>query len=173
MKDVARAVAAGAYEEQGTALVVAGETLAADEFTWRTRSTAEPGFASRDGVAVALDLGVDESLLREANARELARAVQDLRKQARLRYGEPVVVAFVGPPGAEVPELAALLDEHERWLAQQCSAVAVLRASLAAALASTTVDVAGTAVSVQVGAVTPSESQAARDSRAGSDRSAR
>ncbi|HEU0035197.1 MAG TPA: isoleucine--tRNA ligase [Kofleriaceae bacterium] len=143
VKAVAAAVARGDYREQADrALAVLDERLAPDEYTWRTRGQSERGFASRDGLAVALELAVDEPLLREATARELARAVQDLRKQARLRYGEPVQLAVVG----ESPELAAVLDGHAAWLAEQCSVQALSRAPLSAAVGTATLELAGTTV---------------------------
>jgi len=147
VKQVAAAVAARDYRENADGSVdVAGTHLAADEVTWRTPPTSMPGFASRDGLGVALDLAVDEALLREATARELARAVQDLRKRSRLRYGEPVQLAVVG----DSPELAAVLDAHEPWLAEQCSAVVVSRTALVEADASSTVVLAGESVSLGV-----------------------
>ncbi|HEY5927786.1 MAG TPA: class I tRNA ligase family protein, partial [Kofleriaceae bacterium] len=119
VKHVAAAVAAREYREDADgSLEVAGVRLAADEYTWRTQATSERGFSARDGLAVALDLSVDEALLREATARELARAVQDLRKRARLRYGEHVRLSVVG----DSRELDGLLDVHGSWLAEQCAA---------------------------------------------------
>jgi isoleucyl-tRNA synthetase len=123
---------------------VAGETLAPDELTWRTLAASTPGFAARDGVALALDLVLDDALLREATARELSRAVQDMRKDARLRYGEPVTLSMVG----DSPELSAVLDEHASWLAQQCCARAVSRVPLANPLRTATVEVGGAAVAL-------------------------
>ena len=94
MAMVAAAVARGDYAVDGDALVVCGERV--DEFSWRAR-----------GVTVELDLEVDEALAREASARELVRAVQDLRKRARLRYGEPARLAVVGAPAELVAAVAA------------------------------------------------------------------
>ena len=45
--------------------------------------------AAESGSVVALDLAVDDVLAREGLARELNRAVQELRKQARLAYTIP------------------------------------------------------------------------------------
>ena len=151
VKEVAAAVAAGAYDEGlvsgglvSGGLVVAGVQLAPDEVTWRTPATSERGFAARDGMAVALDLTVDDALQREATVRELARCVQDLRKRSRLRYGEPVHLAVVAP------DLAAVLDEHGGWLADQCCATTLSRLPLANALASSVVELEGGSVQVFV-----------------------
>jgi isoleucyl-tRNA synthetase len=143
VKDVAAAVAAGNYRERADgSLEVAGELLAPDELTWRTRAASGRGFAARDGVAVELDLAPDEALQREATARELARAVQELRKQSRLRYADPVQLAVVG----ESRELAAVLDEYSGWLTDQCRAVELSRAPLDEPVAETTVELAGASV---------------------------
>ena len=143
VKRVAAAVAAGDYDERADGSVdVAGEWLAPDELTWRARAASERGFATRDGLAVELDLSPDEALQREATARELARAVQELRKQSRLRYGDPVHLAVVG----DSPELAAVLDEYGGRLVDACRAVTLTRAPLTATVGTSTVEVAGTSV---------------------------
>jgi isoleucyl-tRNA synthetase len=152
VKEVAAAVAAGAYRANADGSVeAAGERLAPDELTWRTAATSEPGFAARDGLSVVLDLSVDAALLREATARELARAVQDLRKRARLRYGEPVRLSMVGGS----PDLAAVLDEHAGWLAEQCCAVAVSRAPLADPACAASVELGGGTVAVALARAAP------------------
>ena len=143
VKRVAAAVAAGAYAECDDGSVdVAGECLTAGEFSWRARPSSERGHASRDGVAVMLDLVPDEALQREATARELARAVQELRKQSRLRYGDRVHLAVVG----DSPELAAVLHEYADWLADQCRVETLTRAPLADTVGTSTVELAGTSV---------------------------
>lgn len=155
VKDVAAAVAAGTYREHTDgALEVAGERLAADEVTWRTRATSERGFAARDGFAVVLDLTLDASLEREAAARELARAVQDLRKRAQLRYGEPVRVAVV----SDSTDVAAMLATHASWLAEQCCASTLVREPLGDALCTSSVELGNDSVEVALARVvaTPS-----------------
>jgi hypothetical protein len=143
VKSVAAAVAAGDYDERADGSVdVAGERLTADELSWRARAASERGFAARDGLAVGLDLAPDVALQREATARELARAVQELRKQSRLRYGDPVHLAVVG----DSPELAAVLDEYAGWLVDQCRADTLTRSPLTEAVGTSTVELAGTTV---------------------------
>ncbi len=144
---VKAAVDAGDYREKPDGSVeVSGVTLAADEVSWRTLSASERGTASRDGLVVSLDLALDEALVREASARELVRAVQDLRKQARLRYGEPVTLSVVG----ESAELAAMLEVHAPWVADQCSASHVARVPLASPLRVTTAELCGTSVTLSL-----------------------
>ncbi|HUJ58319.1 MAG TPA: hypothetical protein VLX92_07500, partial [Kofleriaceae bacterium] len=75
------------------------------------------------------------------------RAVQELRKQARLRYADAVRLAVVG----DSAELAAVLGEHGDWLAGQCRVTAVTRVPLADPIGTTTVDLAGTRVELALG----------------------
>jgi isoleucyl-tRNA synthetase len=148
VKAVAAAVASGDYHEKVDGSVeVAGERLALNEFAWRTRATSERGFAARDGLAVALDLAPGVALQREATARELARAVQELRKEARLRYSDLVRLAVVGESG----ELALVLDEYAGWLAEQCRVVGLTRSPLSDVVGTSTVELAGATVKLALG----------------------
>jgi isoleucyl-tRNA synthetase len=114
LKQVTEAVRLGAFVERDGRLDVAGETLEPDEFT-------------RHGdVAVDLDLAVDDELAREGVAREVNRAVQDLRKQAQLAYGDRVCVGISGTSAA----VDAMLAEHGAWLVEQCGATSVVRDEL-------------------------------------------
>ncbi|MEP6861225.1 MAG: DUF5915 domain-containing protein [Deltaproteobacteria bacterium] len=141
VKAVAAAVVKGAYVENADgSLAVAGVRLEADEVTWRTAASSEPGVAARDGVVVALDLTLDAGLVREAAVRELAHAVQDLRKRAGLRYGEPVRLSVVGD---------AVVDEAA--LRAQCSVVAVSREALPEPLSSVTVELGAATVELALG----------------------
>jgi isoleucyl-tRNA synthetase len=145
VKAVAAAVTAGAYAvDPDGGLRAAGERLGPDEYAWRATARAAPGSASRDGLTVELDLTVDDALAREATARELARAVADLRKRARLRYGAPVVLGV----GGDAATLDAVLDEHGGWLAAQCGAVAVARTLLPDAAWTATAEVGGAVVTL-------------------------
>jgi isoleucyl-tRNA synthetase len=75
----------------------------------------------RDGAAaVALDLEVSPALRREGLARELVRAVQDLRKAAGLAVEDRIELA-VRAEG----EAAAALAEHRDWLLAETLAVAL------------------------------------------------
>jgi isoleucyl-tRNA synthetase len=77
----------------------------------------------RDGAtAVALDLEVTPELRREGLARDLVRAVQDLRKGAGLAVDDRIELA-VETGG----ELAAALDEHAGWLLGETLATTLLR----------------------------------------------
>ncbi|MFT3694375.1 MAG: isoleucine--tRNA ligase [Kofleriaceae bacterium] len=147
VKQVAAAVGGGDFEVAADGSVdVSGERLMPGEFRWRPRAVKQRGFATRDGLAVTLDLVPDEALQREASARDLVRAVQELRKQARLRYSDTVHLAVVG----ESPELATVLDEYGDWLVDQCRADSLTRAPFADPVATSSVEVAGTCVELSL-----------------------
>jgi isoleucyl-tRNA synthetase len=148
LAEVKAALSAGHFVERADGSVdVAGVTLASGEVSWRTHGPVDRGTASRDGLAVSLDLSLDDALVCEASARELVRAVQDLRKQARLRYGQPVVLAVLGDSRA----LEATLDAHAPWVADQCRAT-LQRSPLATPLRVSGVELCGTSVTL---AITP------------------
>jgi isoleucyl-tRNA synthetase len=88
------------------------------ELTQRTRSGW--GVASDGAVTVALDLEPDQELRREGLARELVRAVQDLRKSAGLEVSDRIVLGIEAPG-----EIAPALETHRDFLAQEVLAVEV------------------------------------------------
>jgi isoleucyl-tRNA synthetase len=139
VKAVARAVAEGkAVRQEGGGWLAAGHTIAPDELEVRLRPLAgDDAVATEGALVLALDLVTDEALVREGWARDLNRALQDLRKQARLGYDERVVVSVVGE------EVEAALGEHHDWLQQQCLAVRIERQPLSEPLASTSVEIGG------------------------------
>jgi isoleucyl-tRNA synthetase len=88
------------------------------ELTQRTRSGW--GVASDGAVTVALDLEPDQELRREGLARELVRAVQDLRKSAGLEVSDRIVLGIEAPG-----EIGPALETHRDFLAQEVLAVEV------------------------------------------------
>jgi isoleucyl-tRNA synthetase len=94
---------------------------------------------------VTLDLTVDDALAREALARELNRAVQDLRKRARLAYADRVVVGVAGRSDA----VDRMLADHAAWLGEQALAT-VTRTPLADPLGSAVLEAGDAAVEVSI-----------------------
>jgi isoleucyl-tRNA synthetase len=78
--------------------------------------------ASEGGYSVALDLDVDEVLRREGLARELVRALNDLRKRRGLELADRIVLD-VDAAG----EAAAVLDVHGEEIAHEVLATQLRR----------------------------------------------
>jgi isoleucyl-tRNA synthetase len=108
-----------ALEEQGT-VEVAGERLGPDEIEFRASEHDDFALASEGVWAVALDLDVDEALLVEGTARELIRALNDLRKQAGRSITDRIVVTV---DVSRASRVAAALEEHGDFMAREVLAV--------------------------------------------------
>jgi isoleucyl-tRNA synthetase len=91
-----------------------GVVLAADEV--EILATPRPGtaVAHDEGLVVVVDTQIDDDLRAEGDARELSRAVQDLRKQAALELDESIELWLVAPQpiiDALQPYLPRLIDD--------------------------------------------------------------
>ena len=91
-------------------VTLAGLTLAPDEV--EIQATPKPGtaVAHHDGLVIVLDTGVTPALRAEGDARELARAIQDLRREAGLELDDRIDLWVEGLPpavGAHLPGVAA------------------------------------------------------------------
>ena len=98
MKEVLAAARKGKHEllEDGRALV-AGETLARDEFEMRLICDDGGEAESFGGTgAVILDISVDEEQRREGTARDLVRVVQNARKDAGLHVSDRIALGVDG-----------------------------------------------------------------------------
>jgi len=104
--------------EAAGAIDVAGIRLAADEVEMRARRHESFALAEDGGWAVALDLELDDALRREGVARELIRALNDLRKEQGLAIADRVRLRL---GGAEV--VRAAVAEHAGWIADEVLAV--------------------------------------------------
>ncbi len=96
------------------AVRLAGVELAADEV--EIIATPRPGtaVAHDHGLVVVIDTELDDELRAEGDARELSRAVQDLRKQAGMELDETVGLWLTGAPELIEPlrpYLARLADD--------------------------------------------------------------
>jgi isoleucyl-tRNA synthetase len=91
-------------------VTLAGVTLAPDEV--EIQATPRPGtaVAEDDGLVLVLDTALTPELRAEGDAREIARAVQDLRREAGLELDDHIELWMVGAPAivaAHLPAVAA------------------------------------------------------------------
>jgi len=88
-------------------VTLGGVTLAPDEV--EIQATPRPGtaVAEDDGLVMVLDTAVTPELRAEGDAREIARAIQDLRREAGLELDDRIQLWVDGAP----PEVAAHLPD--------------------------------------------------------------
>jgi len=96
------------------AVTVAGERLEPDDVEFRAVHHERFALAREGTWAVALDLELDTELEQERVARQLARALNDLRKVQGFAIADRVSVHL--DPG---PQLAAAVHAHRDWVAGQ------------------------------------------------------
>ncbi len=92
------------FHDDGS-VTLGGATLAADEV--EIQATPRPGtaVAEDDGLVMVLDTAVTPELRAEGDSREIARAIQDLRRESGLELDDRIQLWVVGAP----PEVAAHL----------------------------------------------------------------
>jgi isoleucyl-tRNA synthetase len=108
----------GAFElHQDGSVTLGGVTLAPDEV--EVLATPRPGtaVAGDEGLVVVIDTELTPELLAEGDARELQRAIQDLRKDAALELDDRVDLWLGGVPAAVEPYLPSVAAETLATLA--------------------------------------------------------
>jgi isoleucyl-tRNA synthetase len=103
LRTVRSALAAGEFEQlDGGRFRVAGHELEPDEVLVERTGRDGWAVASADGLAVALDLRLDDELLLEAEALDLIRTVNVMRKDAGLEVTDRIVLTVPESSGAAV-----------------------------------------------------------------------
>ena len=115
---VRAALEAGDFEQLADgAFRVAGHELSAEEVLVERHGKEGWAVAASDGVTVALDLHLDDELVRRGRVYDLIHAVNTLRKELGFELTDRIRLS--------IPESDADLLEHEQWIARETLAVAV------------------------------------------------
>ena len=116
--DAARALQAG----KTVRVSAAGETyeLDAEDILVQTESRGGLAVASDKGITVAVDTALSPRLIREGYARDLVRAINNMRKDAGLDISDRIEVAYVA-----AGEAAAALQDFAEYIQQETLAVAL------------------------------------------------
>ena len=96
---------------------VAGHDLTRDEVLVEREGKDGWVVAAADGVTVALDLHLDDELVRAGRVYDLIHAVNSLRKESGLEITDRIRLT--------IPEAASDLLEHRDWIARETLAVSV------------------------------------------------
>ena len=107
-------------EEVGITVDGKDHTLTADDLSLVMEPLEGYQLEAEAGHAVALELDLDDELLREGLAREVVRAVQEARKQAGLEVSDRISLELAGDD-----ELLAVAREHEAYIAGETLATSV------------------------------------------------
>jgi isoleucyl-tRNA synthetase len=124
---------------------LAGVELAPDEVEILATPRAGTAVAHDEGLVVVIDTEIDDALRAEGDARELSRAVQDLRKQAGLELDELIELWLSAPP-----EVLGELEPHLARLAEDTLATAIHREAPPADALATAQQVSGGEVTVAI-----------------------
>ena len=125
------------------AVRLAGVDLAADEVEIMASPREGTAVAHENGLVVVIDTEIDDELRAEGDARELTRAVQDLRKQVGLELDDLIDLWLVGDE-AVLAAIRPYLDD----LARDTLTASVQHAGAPADAMSTTQEITGGTVTL-------------------------
>jgi isoleucyl-tRNA synthetase len=137
-----------AFDEQGFFdLDVDGEIvrLEPDDVEIRAEEHEELALAQDGRYAVALDLTLDDDLRSEGKARELSRAVNDLRKTSGFEISDRVVMRY-----SATGDLAKVVDRHRDWIMTEVLATEITASQGPPLGTATGVEIAGETIFVEL-----------------------
>src|SRR5688572_5801359 len=115
---VRAALQAGDFDQlEDGGVRVAGHDLTREEVLVERHGKDGWAVAASDGVTVALDLHLDDELVRAGRVYDLIHGVNSLRKESGLELTDRIRLT--------IPEADADLLEHEEWIARETLAVSV------------------------------------------------
>jgi isoleucyl-tRNA synthetase len=131
------AARAGQYDiRPDGSVIIAGQTLTPDEVEIQASPLPGTAVAHDDGLVVVIDTQLTPELRAEGDARELQRAIQDLRRDAGLELDDRIDLWLEGLP----PSVARHVDE----VAEEVLAASVtMQPPPADGIATTTVELGG------------------------------
>ncbi len=111
LREIIPAVKRGDYELDGDKLIVAGQTLNADEFEKRLTVRGDAAAASLpDNTAVVvLDTEINSELVAEGLANDVLRFIQDTRKAAGFDVSDRITMEYAADPA-----LAMAIEQHRK-----------------------------------------------------------
>ena len=116
---VRAALQAGEFEElPGGGIRVGGHDLSREEVLVERHGKEGWAVAASDGLTVALDLHLDDELVRAGRVYDLIHGVNTMRKEAGLELTDRIRLT--------IPEVDADLLEHSDWIARETLAVSVV-----------------------------------------------
>jgi isoleucyl-tRNA synthetase len=148
LADVDGADVQRAFDEQGHYdLDVDGETvtLGPDDVEIRAEQHEELALAQDGHYAVALDLTLDDELRAEGKARELSRAINDLRKARGFEISDRITVRY-----DTTGELAKAVERHRDWITTEVLATELVAYSDAWADHAATFEIAGDPITLEI-----------------------
>ena len=111
-------------------VTLAGVTLAPDEVEIQASPLPGTAVAHRDGLVMVIDTALTPELVAEGDARELTRAIQDLRRDAELALDDVIDLWVEGLPDAVASHLPSVAADTLAVLAEGPIPADAVRASV-------------------------------------------
>ncbi len=117
VQEVIKAGKAGQFEEKDGMIIIMGETLTPEEAKITFQSKEGLNVAADKGVVVSLDTDITDELKLEGDAREIVRAIQQMRKDAGLEFTDTINLSLGGADDVLAVHKDLILEETRSVLA--------------------------------------------------------